>query len=221
MSGEEAARDPAGAAGAQPGEARSGQEIDRREERFRQATIAAGAPMLLLFAPFLLPLEGGRSLYDELHRETLALAVMALGLGLPLALGAVSLWLGARRRAPGKVAFAVPAALQILVTGGASVILAVLLAQQRRAREEVLVWLCLLVGAFALYLLVRGFFRRGFERWAQLIAGVALFQAEGALLVAIGEARWLALPELGAWLFLFALGVLGPVIAWMLWPRRA
>jgi hypothetical protein len=222
VSDEQGAREgAAGGEGPEPqGPEAEGRGTDKeREEIHRQAAIAASAPLMLLCAPFFAPIGPEESILQAAWREPAVLAIAGLVMLWPFGLGAVSLWRGLRRRAPGKVGFGVPAVVEVLATGGLSLLIVLLMADERRIREQPLVWLGALAGVAAVYLTARGFRRDGWTRWVQLLAGAWLFYVQGALLLAGAGAPFFSWPELGAWLFLFALSALAPLFAWALWPR--
>lgn len=213
---------------AQPAEAKaeatSEPKVDaaalRAEEASRLATIAAAAPLMLLFAPFIAPLYRGRSIYDEVKREPLEAALFAAILLWPAALGAVGLVKGLRRRAPGKVASAVLLVLQALMTLAVSALIAYAISDRRRHQEDPLLWLAVLAGLAGLVVAVRGFWRAGFRRWTSLLAAVWLYYLQLGLVITSGEGYSFERPELGAWLGLFALAMLGPISLHAVWTGR-
>jgi hypothetical protein len=191
-----------------------------REERYRLASVAAGVPLLLLVAPLVMPLQGGRSLLGAATREPIALLIVG-GLVLwSLLTGGLSLAYGLRRRVPGTLAFAVPAVVYALPTGGLAFLALFALGKVHGEAETGIAALTALSCSLAVYLLLRGFRRGGWERWAQLVAGVWLAHGTIALLMVFGDASLAGDQDAGAWVLLFALSALAPIVGWALWPRR-
>ncbi len=190
-----------------------------REERYRLAAVAAGVPVALLAAPLVAPIHG-RSIMDEVSREPI-LSLIVLGLVLwSLSTGGISFIYGLRRRVPGAAVFAMPAVVFALASGAIAFILLVAIARQREAREAPAAAMAAIACTLAVYLLLRGFVRGGWERWAQLVAGVWLGQGAIAMLLLFGDAPPLGPQELVPWLLLFVMSALAPVVLWALWPRR-
>lgn len=192
----------------------------RREELHRQAVMAAGTPLLLLCAPLFAPFDGQKSVYEITRREPAVLAFAAVFFLWIPALGAVGIARGLRRRAPGNVAFWVPAVLQALLAGGLSLLLAYLLIVERPSKKMPLLWPCVAVGLGAVYVLARGIRRGAWERWGRLLAAAWLFHVQCALLLMTSDTSLLDRPPFGVWLSLFALSTVAPIFAWSLWPRR-
>lgn len=192
-----------------------------REERYRLASVAAGIPLLLLVTPILVPLDGGhRSPLAHATREPVAL-LLAIGFVLwSLLVGSLCLAYGLRRQVPRTAVFAVPAVVYAVVSGGAAALFVALLAEKRHAREQPVIYAAAIACGLAFYLLARGFRRGGWERWAQLVAGVWLGQGTIELLVVFGDSSPAGDQPAGAWVLLFALGALAPIVGWALWPRR-
>lgn len=217
MSGDAQAAEAKAEANAEP---KADAAVLRAEEASRLATIAAAAPLVLIFAPFVAPLDRGRSLYDEVKREPLAIAVLGAICLWPAVLGVVGLVKGLRRRAPGKVASAVLLVLQALMSLGLSALIAYAISDRRRYQEDPLLWLGVLAGLAGLVVVVRAFWRAGFRRWTSLLAATWLFYLQWGLVATSGEGYSFERPELGAWLGLFAMAVLGPIMLWAVWTGR-
>lgn len=192
-----------------------------REERYRLAAMAAGVPLVLLDAPLVLSADGERSLLREALREPVAIPVLLFFLAWPVWVGGVSLAYGRRRKVPARGLFVVPALLYALASALLALAFTVVLANRPRAWDEPLVILGALTGWVAVYLLGRGFRRAGWERWMQLVAGAWLAHGavESPMLFVDGPLA--ADQAAGAWIFLFAMACLAPLITWTLWPRRS
>jgi hypothetical protein len=117
------------------------------------------------------------------------------------------------------LAFAVPAVLYALASGGLALLLVFAFVNQSEAREP-LVAAGVVACTAADYLLVRGFRRAGWERWAQLVAGMWLGHGAIALLFTFANGSPFAEPSAAGWILLFAMGVLLPIVGWALWPRK-
>jgi hypothetical protein len=192
-----------------------------REERYRLAALATGAPMILLVAPLILPFDDGRSLLESLRRHIADMVILILIFGWPLFVGAVSLRGALARRAPGTAAYAVPAVPHLIAAGLAVLLLFTALLKESSAAREPGVWAALIGGVLVLYLLARGFRRTGWGRWTQLIAGMWVAYAScAALFLSVDRRGLLDPPALGTWIFLFALSAAAPGVGWALWPRR-
>jgi hypothetical protein len=190
---------------------------DAREERYRIAAAAAGAPVLLFVAPFVTSVHGEESALQDAMRHGPDLVFVGALLAGPLFIGGMSLVKGLRRWAPpGLAAFAVPAVLYALAAAAIMLMAGAVVAS--KGPEPLLAAPGLLALA-ALLLILRGFRRKGWERWGQLVAGVWVWHLVLALLMAL-EATGFSSPALGPWLFLFALGAVAPIVGWALWPRR-
>ena len=189
-----------------------------REERYRIAAAAAGLPVLLFVAPFVTSVHGEESALQDAMRHGPDVVFVGVLVAGPLFIGGVSLFKGIRRRpSPGLAAFAVPAVLYALAA--ASIVLVAGAIVASNGPEPLLAAPGLLALA-ALLLILRGFRRKGWERWGQLVAGVWVWHLVLALLMAL-EATGFSYPAFGPWLFLFALGAVAPIVGWALWPRRA
>jgi hypothetical protein len=190
-----------------------------REERFRLACVAAALPLALLAVPFCLPYDRDRSLIGEALREPVALVIVGPLVVWPILLGAISLLRGLARKAPGMLAYAVPAVLYTLSSAGLALLLAYAFAVERGARVPI-VAAGVMAGLGGAYLLLRGFRRAGWERWAQLVAGMWFGQGMLTSLFALGDPSDVGQPPAGGWILLFALGAFLPIWAWALWPRK-
>ncbi|MFT3772948.1 MAG: DUF2330 domain-containing protein [Minicystis sp.] len=190
-----------------------------REDGYRLAALGASVPLMLLIAPVFLPYVSGRSLLGEARHDPGA-AVILLGIFFwPLFVGTLGLLRGLARRAPGKAAFAVPAVLHLFAAAGLAFALCVAVSSKVKAQEEPVAWLALFLSFAALYVIIRGFRRAGWERWAQIVAGVWMLHAVGTLVIAADGHGMFDPPELGAFLVLFALSAGTPAVAWILWPK--
>jgi hypothetical protein len=190
-----------------------------REERHRLATLVAGVPLVALAIPVFAP-RANRSLFEEIAREPVALAILLVLLASLFLTAGASLVAGIRRKAPGGAVHAVPTAIHTLLAAG--FVLLVLFAPRGAREEQPLLGASALVCAAAFYLLVRGFRRGGFERWAQLVAGTWLVGGCLALLVSAASSSRLRLSvqTTDQWLVVFALAFSLPALGWALWPRR-
>lgn len=194
--------------------------VGPREERYRLASVAAGAPLLLLAAPLLAPDAHGRWPIHDATREPSAL-VLAVGLlAWSLLTGTLSLTYGLRRRVPGTAAYAIPAVVYLLACGGIAFLAFAALLKVRRTSEGPAITAAAIACSAAVLVLIRGFFRGGWERWAQLVAGVWMGHGTLSVLIVLGADSPAADQPLGPWLLLFGLGALAPIVAWALWPRR-
>jgi hypothetical protein len=187
-----------------------------REERCRLATIAASGPLVLLLAPVFLPFDGDRSMLHHVHLDVIV--VLLLVYSWPLLVGVVGLRSALARRPPNTLTFAVPAVLHALAAAFA--LLGTISAMTSRfARLEPIAVAFLGLPLLVLYLLIRGFRRRGFHRWAQLVAGMWLCHLAFVLMLVfdsgLGEA-----PALGMWLLLFACAAAAPAVVWSLLPQQ-
>ena len=190
-----------------------------REERYRLAAIAAGVPVALLAVPLCAPIHG-RSLIEEASHEPVPFLIV-LGLVLwSFLTGGISLVYGLRRRVPGGPLFTMPAVTYALASGGIVVLLLFALGREGARRQEPGAPLAALGCALAFYLLLRGFVRGGWERWAQLIAGVWLGQGTIATLLVFDHGSPLGPQEGAPWVLLFAFSALARIMLWTLWPRR-
>lgn len=196
-------------------------DIEVREDRIRLAVVAASGPVLLLLAPVFLPFDGRRSLIEESARDGAVAFLVALLYAAPLYVGAWGLIRGLRRSpAPGKVAYGVPAAAQIV----AGVVFAVLMIAQMARRSTMRthggLWLMILAAAAVSALALRGFRRSGWDRWAQLVGAVWLSQATFMLAVSMEQRDLFEEPTLAAWIVMFALAAAAPAVGWALRPLR-
>jgi len=189
-----------------------------REERCRLATLAASGPLILLLSPLVLPFAGDRSLLHDTRHDTSARLILIAVYVWPLLVGVVGLRGALARRAPPTFAFAAPAVVHALAAG--ATLLSVIASMTKAYTSgEPLAWALLGLSATALYLLLRGFRRRGFHRWAQLVAGVWIGHAAFALMMVV-DGGLAAAPALGTWLLLFAAAAAAPGVAWALVPAR-
>ncbi len=191
-----------------------------REERYRLASIAAGIPLVLLIAHIVLPVDGRRTLLGEAMSEPAPLLVVMFLMAWPILAGARSLSGGLRRRLPGLAAYAVPAVIYTLASGAMGLLLSAAFLASRQARREPAVPLSAVACALAVYLLLRGFRRDGWERWAQLVVGLWLAHGTISAVLLFGEGSLDLAFTPGGWVLLFDLGMLAPIAAWILWPRR-
>lgn len=195
-------------------------EGGEREERYRLAAVAASVPLMLLTSPLFLPVFDNKSFLDQARREPSALAVVSFLFFWPLLVGALGLRAGIVRRAPGKVAFAVPAALYMLGALATHVVLFGIMCGRSHARQETVASVVAICSLLVVYILGRGFRRTGWERWGQLVAGAWMLCALWSTLIAAERRGPFDGPELGAWMWLFALSAATPAAAWILWPKR-
>lgn len=190
-----------------------------REERHRLAVLAASGPILLLLGPLVLPTFDDRSFFTAARGEAGPLVILACIFFWPLFVGALSLRRGLARRAPGTAAYLVPAVLHLLAASGIALLLLTAAFERTRARESPGVGMGIVLTFAAVYVMARGFRRRGWERWAQLVAGMWLGYAVFAIMVAVEGRGAFDPPETGGFVLLFALSMAAPAVAWILWPK--
>jgi hypothetical protein len=82
------------------------------------------------------------------------------------------------------------------------------------------VWISLGMALATAYVIARGFRRKGWERWAQIVAGLWLGYATFTLVVAAETRDMFDPPASGGWVLLFALSAAAPAVGWILWPKR-
>jgi hypothetical protein len=175
--------------------------------------MAAGALMTLLCAPLFLAWQPDDApLFEVAREEPGMLAIAILVLGLPLLVGVMSVRLGLSGRPPGKVVFGVFAVVQALMATGLVVLTMAAAMSQRDVRENPGTWLSALAGGAAVFTLVRGFFRAGWERWARLLAGGWLLGVQVSMVLILADRSILASPGPGAWIVLFALAAMTPIL---------
>jgi hypothetical protein len=191
----------------------------RREEQHRVAVLGAAVPLLLLSAPLVLPLDGKGPVLSAVAKDPLVAAVAVVFLW-PVFVGLVGLLRARSRRAPGTAAFAVPAVITLLGTALVSLLLVMLIDEKRRAREAPSVWVALALCVLTLYVVGRGFRRKGWARWSQLSAGVWMFFVAGTVLMALETRSLFTQLESGGWVWLFALSAAAPAMVWSVLARR-
>lgn len=191
-----------------------------REDRFRLAVLAASGPLLLLALPVVLPVLDERSLLAATRGHFEGLAILAAVFTWPLFVGALGLLRGRSRSAPGTAACAVPGVLHALGGMAAVILLGALLGERSRARESLAVWAAVAAALATVYVVARGARRRGWERWAQLVASVWLFHLMGVMVIGADGRGAFDPPEVGGWIELFALAAAAPAVGFILWPRR-
>ena len=198
-----------------------GPGLGPREERYRLAAIAAGVPLLLLAVPLVVPIglrrsafiEGARARADRLpDRDGPRALVDPDGRAL----------VDVRPPPPGPGHRALRHARRDVHPG---------VGRRRRAgrrrpprgagtvREGPVVAAVTIGCSAAVFLLLRGFRRAGWERWAQLVAGVWLGQGSLTLLAVFADESPAGPQEAGSWILLFAVSALAPIVIWALWPR--
>jgi hypothetical protein len=157
------------------------------EERYRLAVLVASGPLVLLLGPVVLPLFDDRSFLASTRGEVAPLAILFGIFFWPLFVGVLGLRRTLARRAPGTAAFAVPAVVHLLAAIGGALLLLAVLGDKQRARESSGVWLSLGMALATAYVIARGFRRKGWERWAQIVAGLWLGYAAFTLVTAQAE----------------------------------
>ena len=189
-----------------------------REERHRLASLVAGVPLVILVVPVFAPRRYG-SLFEDIARKPVALAILLAVLASLLLTAGVSLVAGIRRKAPGGAVHAVPAAIQTFLAAG--FVLLVLFVARGGSDAQILLGAATLACALGVYFLVRGFRRGGFERWAQLVAGTWVAGGSLVLVVSAASSRSRNLVQTSdMWLVAFAFSFAAPALVWALWPRR-
>ena len=95
-----------------------------------------------------------------------------------------------------------------------------LLAFERHAAESPFVWLGAASTVAAVGMVVRSFFRRGWQRWQHLMAPIALLALMIVLMIAGIERRAVEQVVQGGWGFLFATAALVPFAGRTILSRR-
>jgi hypothetical protein len=193
---------------------------EAREERARLATLAAAVPLMLCVAPLVLPFEDDRSLLHAARRDATAVLIVGLAFGFPLFLGAFGLWRALIKRPPHGLAFGLAAAPHILLATALIVMVVSTLSRHGSMDREPGAWAAVLAAAVVIYLLARGFRRRGFHRWAQLVAGAWLAHATFAGVLWAADRDLLVIPAIGGWLYLLGVTAAAPIVLWSLFARR-
>ena len=176
-------------------------------------------PLFLLLLSAFLPMEHDRSVAGEVSKsDELAPALLFLLLLAPLA----ALWVFTlkailQRKPP-------PRSLLLLVlvhTGllalGSGCLLFAAITMDHGAREEPLVWLACPLCFAAVALVVASLRLRGFAGYRRLYAALAPLHLAASLLL-ISQLRGGA--PLGLRAYLSAAGMLAPLAAYLLWPRK-
>jgi hypothetical protein len=191
------------------------------EEHHRLAVLAASGPLLLLLAPLLLPLDDRGPMYTSARHEPGVFAILAFFFFWPLFVGAVGLRGALTRRAPGRAAYALPAVVQMLGMLGLALLIAQELSRPWRSRTQPGFVAALVLSVVTLLVLLRGFWRTGWVRYAQVVAGMWLVFLTGVLLTSTDSRDLFDPPESGGWVLLFALSAAAPAVGWILTRRRA
>lgn len=191
------------------------------EEQHRIAVLAASGPLLLFLAPLVLPLDDRGPMYMGALHEPALMAILAFLFFWPLFVGAVGLRRALTRRAPGLAAYAVPAVVQMLGMLGLALLIAQDLNRPWRSRTPPGQVAALVLSVVTVLVLLRGFWRKGWARYAQVVAGMWLVFLTGVLLMSADSRDVFDPPESGAWLLLFALSAAAPAVGWILTRRRA
>lgn len=216
-----AAETPAAAPAAPALEASGERPEEQHEEQHRLAVLAASGPLLLFLAPLLLPLDDRGPMYTGALREPALLAILAFVFFWPFFVGAVGLRRGLTRRAPGLAAYAVPAVVQMLGMLGLALVMAQELSRPWRSHTPPGLVAALVFSVVTVLVLLRGFWRKGWARYAQVVAGVWLVFLTGVLVISSESRDIFDPPESGGWLLLFALSAAAPAVGWILTRRRA
>jgi hypothetical protein len=191
-----------------------------REDQDRRAIIFASLFLLLLVGPVFLPVEGDRSLWRMTRHDSTGRVLIGAILGLPIFLGIMGIVRGLRRSVPGKTLIGIATVLTAIQTLAGLALVVMLLLFERRATESPFIWLGTVSVLVAVGVIVRSFFRTGWQRWQHLMAPMGLLALMIVLTLAGVERNSIDRVSLGGWVFLFATAALVPFVGMTLVSRR-
>ena len=187
-------------------------QIDVRDEQDRRVIIFASVLILLLTAPVFLSVQDDRSFWRMTRHDDTGRAILIAIFGWPFCVGILGMMRGLQKKAPGKVILGIATVYTSLQTlAGAALITMILLFGQRDERS-LPVWLSAVAPLMAIGLVVRSFYRKGWQRWQHLMAPLALLALMIVVCLAGVERRSVEHVSQGGWVFLFATAALVPFI---------
>jgi hypothetical protein len=193
---------------------------DALDEQERRLIIFGSVFLVLLAAPLVLPAERGESLWYNARYDEVEQAICVGIFGWPIFLGITSFWRGIRRKVPGKILVGMATlftSLQVLATAA---LLAYVFSRGGRDAKTPYMWIGAVMTASSIAVVIRSFYRTGWQRWQHIMAALALLAVTIVLFLAgITRGRVSDVPS-GTWVFLFAAAALVPFIRATVMSRK-
>jgi hypothetical protein len=196
-------------------------DANSRDEQDRRTILFASVVFVFLAAPVFLAMEGDRSFWRLTRHDTTAQAILVVVFGWPVCLGIVGFLRAWRRKVPGKGLIGVATAFTTIQTLAAAVLFGMLMWEGHRESRSPLVWLGAVAAALAIAMVVRSFFRTGWQRWQSIMAPIALLAVMIVLILAGVDHNAMEHVAQGSWVFLFATAALIPFIGTTLFARQS
>jgi hypothetical protein len=192
--------------------------VASRERASMILSLLSAFPLLVLATTIFLPMETRQKpLAASMHgdpQDLIALAYYAV----PIVLSAVAAASFTKKKPPGDLAFHAAGVLVLLVAGGVLFLLVIATGDAPGGHPGIRPWLTLLPLA-GIWIFLRAQHQEGWVRWLRLVASFASTLLAVALLLTTRLSAF-DRPAVGAALLMGAAGMLLPVLAFSLFPRR-
>jgi len=195
-------------------------QMDGRDDQDRRVIIFASVLVVLLAAPVFLPVEDDRSLWRLTRHDDTGKAILVAIFGWPVCLGILGLIRALQKKAPGKVLLGIATVYTSLQILAATALMAMILWFGQRDERSLVVGLAAIAPLMAIGLVVRSFYRTGWQKWQHIMAPIALLALMIILCMVGIERRSLEHTSQGGWVFLFATAALVPFIGTTLVSKR-
>lgn len=197
----------------------SSNATDIRDDQDRRVVIFASMLLILFAIPIFGAVQDGRSLWRMTRYDSTGRFLILAILGWPISLGFIGIVRGLRKKLPGKILIGVATAFTAIQTLAGLALCAMLLAFERHAIESPFVWLAAASSVTAIAVIVRSFFRNGWQRWQHIMVPIALLALMIFLSIVGIERNALERVAEGGWGFLFTTAALLPFVIRTLVPR--